>query len=106
MNISYQKNSQVNSNNDIYATYLPKVAMPAGALRRMLDRILAFLSHMLLSLTSARAKSILRVSGVALSLIGMLCVVSAIESGALSLFGGLLLGGLFIGIEFLCLRRH
>ncbi len=106
MNISYQKNSNIHSNNDIFEAYFEGSVVRVGAWHRILDRILAFLSHILLALTSARAKSILRAGGVALSLIGMVGVIGAMESGAISLFGGVLAGLLLIGVEYLCLRRH
>lgn len=106
MDIFYQQNSKIHSNNDIFEVYFEESVMRAGTLRRMLDRMLAFFSHMLLSLTSARAKAIFRVGGVAVSLVGMVGVIGAMESGAVSLLGGVLIGALLIGVEYLCLRRH
>ena len=55
-------------------------------------------------LSGATARRLARVSGVVLSLIGILGIAGAMEAGRLSLWVGLLLSALLIGVECLCLR--
>jgi hypothetical protein len=69
-------------------------------------RIICFiLAAVMVALTSARARVLVRVCGIALSLIGLTGVVGAIEAGSISIGFGLLLGLLMIGVEFFCLKK-
>ena len=105
MNISYQNNRQVYSNNDIFADYFNVGARPSK-MRKAADALLAALSMILAFLTAARTRVVARAVGFGICLIGFVGIIGAMETGALSLGLGLVLGALLLGIEMLCLRRQ
>ena len=105
MNISYQNNGQVYSNNDIFADYFNVGARP-NKMRKAVDALLAALSLILAFLTATRTRTVARVTGFGLCLVGFVGVIGAMETGAISLGLGLVLGAALLGIEVLCLRRQ
>ena len=105
MNISYQNNGHIYSNNDIFADYFNVGARPSK-MRKAADAMLAALSLILAFLTSAHTRVVTRTLGFGLCLVGFVGIIGAMESGAISLGFGLLLGGAILGIELLCLRRQ
>ena len=105
MNISYQNNGRIYSNNDIFADYFNVGARPSK-MRKAADAMLAALSLILAFLTSAHTRVVARALGFGLCLVGFVGIIGAMESGAISLGFGLLLGGAILGIELLCLRRQ
>ncbi len=106
MNAYYQQNRSSNSNNDIFEAYFFEGTVRVSAWRKAADQVLAFLAAILNFLVSVPVRRFLRVGGTALALVGMIGVIGAMESGALSLFAGLLIALALIGLEVLCLRRH
>ena len=105
MNISYQNNGRIYSNNDIFADYFNVGARPSK-MKKAADAMLAALSLILAFLTSAHTRVVARALGFGLCLVGFVGIIGAMESGAISLGFGLLLGGAILGIELLCLRRQ
>ena len=105
MNISYQNNERVYSNNDIFADYF-NVGTRPSKMRKAADALLAALSLILAFLTAARTRVVARVIGFGLCLVGFVGVIGAMETGAISLGFGLILGAALLGIEVLCLRRQ
>ena len=105
MNISYQNEGRIYSNNDIFAEYFNAGARPSK-MRKAADALLAALSIILAFLTSARTRVVVRALGFGLCLVGFVGVIGAMETGAISLGFGLILGGAILGIELLCLRRQ
>ena len=105
MNISYQNNGRIYSNNDIFADYFNVGARPSK-MRKAADALLAALSLILSFLAAARTHVVARALGFSLCLIGFVGVIGAMESGAISLGFGLVLGAALLGIEVLCLRRQ
>ena len=105
MNISYQNNGRIYSNNDIFADYFNAGARPSK-MRKAADAMLAALSLILAFLTATRTRVIARAFAFGLCLVGFVGIIGAMETGAISLGFGLLLGGAILGIELLCLRRQ
>ena len=105
MNISYQNNGRIYSNNDIFADYFNVGARPSK-MRKAADAMLAALSMVLTFLTAARTRVIARAIGFSLCLVGFVGIIGAMEAGAISLGFGLVLGAALLGIEILCLRRQ
>lgn len=105
MNISYQDNGRIYSNNDIFETYFNVGARPSK-MRKAVNAMLAALSFMVAFLTDARTLAVARVTGFGLCLVGFVGIIGAMEAGAISLGFGLVLGGALLGIEALCLRRQ
>jgi hypothetical protein len=56
-------------------------------------------------LTSSAVRRWAKVAGFAISLVALLGIAGAIEFGKISLFGGVALSALTLGIEYLCLRE-
>ena len=105
MNISYQNNGQAYSNNDIFADYFNAGTRPSK-MRKAADALLAALSLILTFLTAARTRVVSRAIGFGLCLVGFVGIIGAMETGAISLGFGLVLGAAILGIEVLCLRRR
>ena len=105
MNISYQNNERIYSNNDIFADYFNVGAKPSK-MRKAADAWLAALSLILTFLTAARTRVAVRAIGFGLCLVGFVGIIGAMEAGSISLGFGLVLGGAILGIELLCLRRQ
>ena len=93
MNASYEKNGRFNSNTRIFEACFTEAAPRENHLQKLLSRISA--------LPLGR---VLRVAGTALSLVGFVGVIGAMEKGTVSLLSGLCIGALLIGVEYLCLR--
>lgn len=105
MNISYQNNGQVFSNNDIFADYFNAGARPSK-MRKAADAMLAALSLILAFLCAARTRVVARAIGFGFCLVGFIGIIGAMETGAIGLGFGLILGAVLLGIEVLCLRRQ
>ena len=105
MNISYQNEGRIYSNNDIFAEYFNVCTKPSK-MRKAADAMLAALSVILTFLTASRTRTILRATGFGLALVAFVGIIGAMETGALSLGFGLVLGAALLGIEVLCLRRQ
>ncbi len=104
MNAYYDKNEQFISNNRTYDAYFTESAKSASARQYASDILLSILFSLLRFLSGARVRCIVRVCAVAVSLVGFIGVIGAVEHGTLSMLGGVLLGGIFMGIEYLALR--
>ena len=105
MNISYQNSRRIYSNNDIFADYF-NVGARHSKMRKAADAMLAALSLILAFLTAARTRVAVRAIGFGLCLVGFIGIIGAMETGAISLGFGLILGGAILSIELLCLRRQ
>ncbi len=103
MNTYFEQNHSFDSNKRIIEAYFGEAVKPAGAWSRRLETLLGLLAALLHILSSATLRRICKTAGVALSLVGMVGVIGAMERGSLGLGAGLVLGALLVGIEFLCL---
>lgn len=102
MNTYYERNSQVASNNDIFEAYFNTETKT----RKALDNLLCMLAALLAALSGARVRTIVRAASLGLCLVAFIGIIGAMESGALGLGMGVLIGSLILGVEFLCLRRQ
>ncbi|MBO5930672.1 MAG: hypothetical protein J6Q70_00365 [Clostridia bacterium] len=105
MNISYQNEGHIYSNNDIFAEYF-NVGTRPSKMRKAADALLAALSVILAFLTAARTRVAIRAIGFGLTLVGFVGIIGAMETGAIGLGFGLVLGMALLGVEVLCLRRQ
>ncbi len=105
MNISYQNNERVYSNNDIFKDYF-NIGVRHSKMRKAADAMLAALSLILTFLTAARTVAVARAIGFGFCLVGFVGIIGAMEAGTISLGLGLVLGAVILGIELLCLRRQ
>ena len=107
MNAYFDHNERIDTNKRIIEAYFSDVTTAPGFFTRAADAVLAFLFAMWKALTSDVARRIAKALGVAVSLVGLVGVVGAIERGTLGLGAGLMIGLAIVGIEYLCLRpRH
>lgn len=108
MNTYMNKSADFNSNSRIFEAYYQEIAKPAGKLQRAVDALLSKLSSFAKAENRAVAIRLAKVAGVAMSMVGLVGVIGAMECGALGLGNGLLIGSLLVGVEYLCLRgrRH
>lgn len=103
MNKYFDKNDMFDSNSRIYEGYFADVTNTKNPLKKLSDllfMILRFLSGQTVIRT-------VKAVAVALSLIGFVGIIGAMENGTLGLGTGLVIGALLLAIEYLCLRgRH
>ena len=104
MNAYFDKNRNFNSNNRTYNSYFETQAKPAIRLRTVLEALLTGLLALLSILCGARARVLIRVTAVAIAFVGFIGVIGAVEHGSLTMLGGVLIGSLLIGLEYLALR--
>ena len=104
MNTYFDKNEHFNSNRRIFETYYQEAARPAGRLQRALDALLGGASALVSALSGAKARRLAKALTVAVSLVGFVGVIGAMERGSLGLGSGLLIGAILVGAEYLCLR--
>ena len=102
MNKYFEKNDNFNSNNRIYEGYFTEARNESGFGKRALDLLSLILNFLLCESFLQRAKMVL----VALSLVGFIGVIGAMEAGSLGMGSGLLIGGLLLAVEYLCLKRR
>ena len=105
MNAYFEKNSSFNSNSRIIEAYFGESVRRSGRAQRVIEILLSMLSAMLSALVSTRAKCIYKALSVAITLVGFVGIIGAMENGTLGLGMGIFIGMLLIGVEYLCLRR-
>ena len=106
MNAYFNKNESFDSNKRIIEAYFGESATRANSLQKLLDSLLYAISLILQVLTCSTARRIAKACAVAVTLVGFIGVIGAMESGALGLGTGLAIGAVLIVIEILCLRPH
>ena len=103
MNKYFDKNDMFNSNSRIYEGYFADVTNTKNSWKRISD----FLFLILRFLSGQTVIRTVKTVAIALSLIGFVGIIGAMENGTLGLGAGLLIGTLLLAIEYLCLRgRH
>ena len=104
MNAYFEQNEKNISNNRIYNSYFETKAksgfMGRTAMKTAFELILSLLSL----LCSTRARTLVRVFAVAISLVGFIGVIGAVEHNSLSMLGGVLIGSVLIVVEYFALR--
>lgn len=108
MNKTIENNRDFNSNNRIFEGYSPKKGSAAEPLRRSADFFLYIISLLIGAISAERSIALFKVFGVALSFVGFIGIIGAVERGAMRMGPALLLGLVLIAVEYLCLRpkRH
>ena len=104
MNAYFDKNNEVISNKRIMEAYFADSVKVHTRTKTVWSNLSALLISLWAILSSARVCRIARASAVALSLIALIGVVGAMETGALTLWAGLLIGLALVCVEYLCLR--
>lgn len=104
MNAYYENKGSFNSNSRIFEGYFTEPERTSNWLRETLKKLVAFLYTLVRVLTDSRVCRIAKAVSVAISLIGFVGVIGAIEHGTLGLGMGLLIGAFLLGFEYLCLR--
>ena len=104
MNKTYDVSERFHSNNGIYDAFYAEVVAPAYRMRKAGESVTAGLAKFRKILIGATAKRLAKVSGVALSLLGIVGAAGGIQSGKLSLLGGLTVTAILLGVEYLCLK--
>ena len=106
MNAYYNKNEAFDSNKRIIEAYFGESVRAESPFKKLFEQVLYLLSVVLQALTCTAVRRVAKATTVAILLIGFVGVIGAMESGALGLGTGLLIGGLLVGLEILCLRPH
>lgn len=104
MNTYFEHNNDFNSNKRIMEAYFGEAISRPRPFARALEALLSLLFRLWQILTCPVGRRIIKASSVAVSLVGLVGIVGAIEQGTLGLGIGLLLGAILVAIEYLCLR--
>ena len=104
MNAYFENKGTFNSNNRIFEGYFTESETRTSRLQRMLEKLFSRTSGLVKVLTDSRVCRLIKAITVALSLIGFVGVVGAMEQGGLGMGTGLLIGATLVGLEYLCLR--
>ncbi len=104
MNAYYEKNGSYNSNSRIFEGYFTEVEVRTGRLQQVLKKASSCVASLLRTLSDSRVCRIAKAVTVAVSLVGFVGVIGAMERGSLGLGAGLLIGAGLVGLEYLCLR--
>ena len=102
MNKYFDKNDMFDSNSRIYEGFFADVTNAKNPWKKISD----FLFLILRFLSGQTVIRCAKATAVALSLIGFVGIIGAMENGALGLGTGLLIGALLLAVEYLCLRGH
>lgn len=103
MNKYFDKNDMFDSNNRIYEGYFTESKKENYVWSGIMSLLLLVIQFLSKESFLQKAKMVL----VALSLIGFIGIVGAMEAGSLNMGTGLLIGAILIAIEYLCLKgRH
>ena len=106
MNAYYNNSRHYNSNNDIFTAYFYGESVRVPAWKRFVDSLLSYLGILLAALSGTVAKRLYKAASVALCLVGVIGLIGAMESGAISLGLGVLIALPLLAIEFFTLRKH
>ena len=88
------------SNNRIYEGYFTDASNVKSPLKKLSDFLFLLLRFFSGQTVIRTVKAVM----VALSLIGFIGIIGAMERGSLGLGTGLLIGALLLSVEYLCLR--
>ncbi len=104
MNRSFTENDQFISNNGIYSQLYGGLGIEQKKAWSAFNSLLLKLFSLFEILTGATAIRLYKVAGVVFSLIGIIGIAGAIETGRLSISAGLGVCALLLAVEYLCLR--
>ena len=104
MNAYFEEKEVFNSNSRIFEGYFTETEAHTGRLQRAADKLFSRVSVFARALTDSRVCRLIKAITVALSLIGFVGVIGAMERGGLGIGAGLLVGATLVALEYLCLR--
>ena len=104
MNKAYEISGNIRSSNGIYDAFYAEIVTPALARKNDEFGLVAKLKKLHKALTGAVAKRLVTVAGATLSILGIVGIAGGIQHGTVSLLGGILVAGICLGTEFLCLK--
>lgn len=106
MNAYFENNGAFNSNSRIFEGYFTETETRTGRLQRTWEKLFFRMAGFARALTDSRICRLIKSITVALSLIGFVGVIGAMERGGLGIGAGLLIGVALVGLEYLCLRSR
>jgi hypothetical protein len=104
MNKYFDQNDIFNSNRRTYKGYFTETKKEKSAFQKWLEKVIALLSVLMRTISESSALRTVKVIGVAVSLIGFIGIIGAMEQGTLGMGSGLLIGSLLLLVEYLCLK--
>ena len=104
MNAYYESNGAFNSNSRIFEGYFTESETHTDRLQRTWKKLFSRMAGLARALTDSRVCRIAKAISVAVSLVGFVGVIGAMERGGLGIGAGLLIGAALVGLEYLCLR--
>ena len=104
MNAYYENNGRFSSNNRIFEGCFPETKKSHGTLQGLRRKLTSSVTALAKALSDSRVCRFAKAISLAVSLVGFVGVIGAIEHGGIGLGTGLLIGSVLLGVEYLCLR--
>lgn len=104
MNTYFENERSFSSNRGIIEAYLGQDVKPVGSFQKLFETILSWLAACVAFLSCVAVRRVIKTFGVAVSLVGFIGIVGAIEHGTIGIGTGLIIGSILLVIELLCLR--
>ena len=104
MNKTYDIPNNIYSNTGIYDAFYAQIATPAFERKNTVYKWLEGIKSIHRTLTGATAKRLAKVTGAAMSLIGIIGIAGGIQQNRISLLGGLAVAVVLLAAEFICLK--
>ena len=104
MNKTYDIPNNIYSNTGIYDAFYAQIAAPAFERKNRAYKCLEGIKSIHRTLTGATAKRLAKVTGAAISLIGIIGIAGGIQQNRVSLLGGLAVAAVLLATEFVCLK--
>ena len=104
MNKTYDIPNNIYSNTGIYDAFYAQIAVPAFERKNRAYKWVESIKSIHRALSCATAKRLAKVTGAALSVLGLVGIAGGIQQNRISLFGGLAVGVILLASEFICLK--
>lgn len=106
MNAYFENNGAFHSNSRIFEGYFTEAEPRASRLQRVSEKLFSRMTSLVRVLTDSRVCRIAKAVSIAVSLVGFVGVIGAMERGGIGIGTGLLIGAALVGLEYLCLRGN
>lgn len=104
MNKTFDVHHGFDSDNGIYNAFYADVVAPAFSRKNRTSNLLKSVTKFHKAVTGVTAKRLTKVTLTTVSLLGLIGIAGGIQHGQVSLFWGILIALLCLGVEYLCLK--
>ena len=106
MNKYYDNNDQYISNKRIFEAYFTEIKREPSAFQKALRGALCLLASLAALIVAGKERGTFKAVSLALCLLGMIGLIGAMESGSISMLGGIGIALILLAIEYFCLAAR